>query len=56
MSLDSHLPKLEQVDHQIGERLRELRLLRSLRRMLQRKIRDDEIAARNRQGGLDDHK
>lgn len=48
MSLESTLPKLEQVERQIGERLRELRVLRSLRRILQRKYREDETAARNR--------
>lgn len=49
MSLESTLPKLEQVERQIGEQLRELRVLRSLRRILQRKCREDETAARNRQ-------
>ena len=47
MSVDSTLPTLESVDHEIGERLRDLRLLRSLRHALQRKCRDDEIAMRN---------
>lgn len=57
MCLKPSLPKLEQVDRQIGEQLRELRLWRSLRRILQNKIRDDDVAARNREarmGGNDE--
>lgn len=44
MSLESTLPKLDQVERQIGERLRELRLLRSLQRILRRKRREDDAA------------
>lgn len=47
MSLESTLPRLENIERQIGDLLRDLRVLRSIRRVLRRKLHDDRVALRN---------
>jgi hypothetical protein len=45
MTIDSILPNLDQVDVQISERIRELGILRALRRVLQKKLREEQQAS-----------
>lgn len=42
------LPSIDELEKQIGEKSRELKLLRSLQRILRNKVADDRLAEANR--------